>query len=160
MPLVKLLKGAHVSLSRALRQGVIRGLCLSIGWRHVFVYLGKRPGSRNSPLLVRHDYHVSAVSSERHLFLRHPLYGCELPGVLNAGVMPRFERVVALPDLKISQFPRPHQHLSLHGLSATGLIGTGNGCDRPKIRLTAELGKPNIRRTCPKSGSQPVAKDR
>jgi hypothetical protein len=72
MPLVKLLEGAHVSLSSALRQGVIRGLCLSIGWRHVFVYPGKRPGSKNSPLLARYDYHVSAVSSEQHLFPQTP----------------------------------------------------------------------------------------
>jgi hypothetical protein len=29
---------------------------------------------------------------------------------LVAGVMRRFERVVALPDLKVIEFPPPHEH--------------------------------------------------
>lgn len=43
MPLVELLEGCHVALSRLLRQRVIRLLRrLGFGCGHVFVYLGKQ----------------------------------------------------------------------------------------------------------------------
>jgi hypothetical protein len=35
---------------------------------------------------------------------------CEVLVALNAGVMRRFERVVALPDPKDVEFPQPQQH--------------------------------------------------
>ncbi len=43
--------------------------------------------------------------SDTH-FLETPYIGARLPGTLNADVMPRFERVVALPNLKSRPFPR------------------------------------------------------
>jgi hypothetical protein len=71
----------------------------------VFVF-GQSHEEATTSALVRHDYHESACFKERQLFLgisqrviaRHVV-------ALNAGVMRRFERVVALPDPKILNFP-------------------------------------------------------
>src|SRR4030095_7570236 len=59
MPLVKLLKGWHVALSRLLRQGEIRLLRrLDFGCGHVFV-LGKQRKC-DSLRVIAHEYHLSA----------------------------------------------------------------------------------------------------
>jgi hypothetical protein len=65
------------------------------------------------PVLVLHDYHVSAVfQGSGTFFLASPeRKKCEASkGTLDAGVMPRLERVVAFPRLKVSGFLQPHQH--------------------------------------------------
>jgi hypothetical protein len=107
MPLIKLLEGSHVALSRFLRQRIIRFLLrLDFGCGHVFVL---RQATKNLPSStpVRHDDHDSAVSRERQPL---PQHFCEVLVALIAGVMRRFERVVALPDPKDIEFPQPHLH--------------------------------------------------
>jgi len=107
VPLVKLLEGYHVALSRFLRQRIICFLVrLDFGCGHVFVL---RQATKNVRSLtpVRHDFHESAVSRERQPL---PQRFCEAVVALIAGVMRRFERVVALPDPKDIEFPQPHQH--------------------------------------------------
>jgi hypothetical protein len=111
MPLVKLLEGCHIALSRLLSQCVIRfRLRLDFGCGHVFV-LGQGT-KKSSRTLVHHLYHESACFKEAATF--SSTFPCGLMrGVLvalNAGVMQRFERVVALPDPKDIEFPQPRQH--------------------------------------------------
>jgi hypothetical protein len=55
--------------------------------------------------------HESAFSTEQQLFPQHftKKVICEVVA-LNAGVMRRFQRVVALPDPKVIEFPQPQQH--------------------------------------------------
>jgi hypothetical protein len=110
MPLVKLLEGRHVALSRLLRQRVIRFLLrLGFGCGHVFV-LGQATKELYLLTLLRHNYHEFACSKSGNLFLgisHSALARCVV--ALNAGVMRRFERVVALPDPKDIEFPQPHR---------------------------------------------------
>ncbi len=95
MSLVKLLKGCHIALSGFLSQRKIRfRLSLEFGCGHVFV-LGQATKDFSSFSPVRHAYHESAFSKERQ----------SVGVALNAGVMQRFERVVALPDPKDIEFP-------------------------------------------------------
>jgi len=87
--LVELLEGSHVALRSSLSQAVIGyWLCLSFGCGHVFVY---RQATKElaSLLLVRHDYHASAVFQgsgtfshefpvrEECEFIRYPRRGCD-----------------------------------------------------------------------------------
>ena len=112
MALVELLKGSHVALRSSLCQPVIGyWLCLGFGCGHVFVYWASDEGLE-SLLLVLHDYHVSAVFQGSGTFSHEfPVQEqCELSGTLDAGVMPRLERVVAFPRLKVTGFLQPHQH--------------------------------------------------
>lgn len=114
MALVELLKGSHVALRSSLCQPVIGyWLCLGFGCGHVFVYFGQATWEPSSRVLVLHDYHVSAVfQGSGTFFLAFPeRKKCEASkGTLDAGVMPRLERVVAFPRLKVSGFLQPHQH--------------------------------------------------
>ena len=112
MALVKLLEGRHVALRRLLRQSVIRFLRrLGFGCGHVFVWGKLR---RLPPLtLVRLGRsHASAFSRERQPFPADFPTGLMRGNVvaLNAGVMRRFKRVVALPNPKDLKFPQPQQH--------------------------------------------------
>jgi len=60
-----------------------------------------------SPRLSR----VRIFQRSGNLFLSVSQAGiCECLVALNAGVMQRFERVVALPDPKDIEFPQPQQH--------------------------------------------------
>ena len=112
MALVKLLEGRHVALRRLLRQSVIRFLRrLGFGCGHVFVW-GKlrrlppltlvrpgpftRPRFQGSGNLIPADFPIG--------LMRGNLVA------LNAGVMRRFKRVVALPNPKDIEFPQPQQH--------------------------------------------------
>jgi hypothetical protein len=57
-------------------------------------------------------FHESAFSRERRPFPQHfpaRLWRGNVVA-LNAGVMRRFKRVVALPDPKDIEFPQPQQH--------------------------------------------------
>jgi hypothetical protein len=97
MPLIKLLEGCHIALSGFLSQRKIR-FRLEFGCGHVFV-LGQATKDLSPFAPVRHAYHESAFSREQ-----------QPQGVaLDAGVMQRFERVVALPDPKDIEFSQPHQ---------------------------------------------------
>jgi hypothetical protein len=108
MPLVKLLEGSHVALSGPLSQLVISFLVrLDFGCGHVFV-LGQATGelsSSFSPRLSR----VRLFQGSGNLFLGISHLVCEVLATLNAGVMQRFERVVALLDPKDIEFLPPHQ---------------------------------------------------
>ena len=106
MPLVKLLKSGHIALGGPLRQRIIRILLrLDFGCGHVFV-LGQVTKDSHfnarSPRLsrVRISFKGAATLSQRF-----PSGFCEVLVALNAGVMQRFERVVALPDPKDIEFP-------------------------------------------------------
>jgi hypothetical protein len=111
MPLVKLLEGRHVALSRLLSQRVIRfRLRLDFGCGHVFVLeQGPKKSFRTleRPGLSRVAFFKGAATFHLSIFLRI-LRGNLV--ALNAGVMRRFERVVALPDPKDIEFPQPQQH--------------------------------------------------
>jgi hypothetical protein len=112
MPLVKLLKGCHVALSRFLRQCVIRLLrLLGFDCGHVFVCWSKQRNG-DSYRLFYHDYHESARFKEAATISLGISQWTLARSVvaLNAGVMQRFERVVALPDPKDIEFPQPQQH--------------------------------------------------
>ena len=110
MPLVKLLEGGHIALSGFLCQRVIRFLLrLDFGCGHVFV-LGQVTKdslfTARSPQLSRvRIFQRSATFSSA--FTRRVFARCLV--ALNAGVMQRFERVVALPDPKDIEFPQPQQ---------------------------------------------------
>ena len=110
MPLVKLLEGGHIALSGFLCQRVIRFLLrLDFGCGHVFV-LGQVTKdslfTARSPQLSRvRIFQKSATFSSA--FPRRVFARCLV--ALNAGVMQRFERVVALPDPKDIEFPQPQQ---------------------------------------------------
>ncbi|MFN2516316.1 MAG: hypothetical protein ABR556_08875 [Pyrinomonadaceae bacterium] len=111
MPLVKLLEGSHVALSRFLSQRVISFLLrLDFGCGHVFV-LGQATKDLPSLTLVRHDYHESACFKGAATWPQYFPQGI-LRGVvaLNTAVMRGFERVVALPDPKDIEFPQPHEY--------------------------------------------------
>lgn len=106
MTLIKLLKGRHVTLRSFLRQRVIRFLLrLDFGCGHVFVFgakLRKVYFYACSPRLPR----VRVFQRSGNLFLDiSPAGSYEALVALNAGVMRRFERVVALPDPKDIEFP-------------------------------------------------------
>ena len=110
MPLVKLLEGYHIALSSFLSQRVIRFLLrLGFGCGHVFV-LGSATTEVASLALVSHDHESAHFKGAATKSLAFPQWGsCEALVALNAGVMRRFERVVALPDPKDIEFPQPHQ---------------------------------------------------
>ena len=121
--LVKLLKGRHVALRSFLRQRVIRLLLrLDFGCRHVFV-LGQSY-ERSTFTLFATITTSPRVSKERQPFFLDisPAGSYEALVALNAGVMRRFERVVALPDPKDIEFPKPQQHFP--STIASGPIGT------------------------------------
>ena len=112
MSLVKLLEGRHVALGRFLRQRVIRFLLASRFRLRSRVRIGA--GYEDFHLLapVRHDLsRVRVFKGAATVFLsisQQNLRGNVV--ALNAGVMRRFERVVALPDPKDIEFPQPQQH--------------------------------------------------
>ncbi len=111
MPLVKLLKGSHVALSRFLSQRVISFLLrLGFGCGHVFVLGQATKESSTYSASFAHSYHESACFKEAAtLFLSiFPKGFCEVLVALITGVMRSFERVVALPDPKDIEFPQPH----------------------------------------------------
>jgi hypothetical protein len=117
MPLIKLLKGHHVALSRLLSESVI-GFVLRLGFGcgHVFVlgqayeeYLFSTCSPRVS--LVR----VFQRSSNPFFLSILNRSDARLVVALNAGVMRRFRRVVALPDPKDIEFPQPQQHFTTLG---------------------------------------------
>jgi len=111
MPLVKLLEGRHIALGSFLRQSVIRFLGrLDFDCGHVFVFGASyensilnavRPGVSRVRIFKGARPFSSAFSTR---FMR----GYAI--VLNAGVMQRLKRVVALPDPKDIEFPQPQQH--------------------------------------------------
>ena len=114
MPLVKLLEGCHIALSRLLRQCVVRFLLrLGFGCGHVFV-LGQATKDSvfscsfatiiTSPRLSKERQLISSAFPRRALARRLV--------ALNAGVMRRFQRVVALPGPKDVEFPQPRQRFS------------------------------------------------
>jgi hypothetical protein len=112
MPLVELLEGCHIALSGFLSQRVIRFLLrLGFGCGHVFV-LGQVTKDLISNALCATTITGPRFSKERQpfssAFPRRALARCLV--ALNAGVMRRFERVVALPDPKDIEFPQPQQH--------------------------------------------------
>ena len=97
MPLIKLLEGAHVALSCSLRQRVIGfRLCLGFGCGHVFVF-GANDESSLTPTVDTSRFRV--FSKETTSSSAFP-GTCEVLVALNAGVMQRFERVVALLNQK------------------------------------------------------------
>jgi hypothetical protein len=102
MPLVKLLEGTHVALSRFLSQPVISFLRrLDFGCGHVSVF-GQARKNILSSTFVGYDYHESAgfkVRSNLFLGISLRIFG-EVVVTLNADVMRLFARVVALPDPK------------------------------------------------------------
>lgn len=113
MPLVKLLEGPHVALSRFLSQRVICFLLrLDFGCGHVFVLAQATKSipsfSACSPRASRVRFFQKSpttflgISPRALRVTSWPQRGC---------VMQRFERVVALPDPKDIEFPLPHQHL-------------------------------------------------
>jgi hypothetical protein len=56
---------------------------------------------------------MTAYSKERQLFPRYSQEGLlQVLVALNAGVMRRFERVVALPEPKDIEFPQPQQQFT------------------------------------------------
>ena len=113
MTLVELFKGSHVSLGSPLGQRVVRRLrCLGFGCGHVSPARASQEGFYIS-LLVRHDHHASASFKGAALSSLSTPWGAVrgLSSALNAGVMQRFERVVALPDPKKLCFSQPNQQL-------------------------------------------------
>jgi hypothetical protein len=107
MSLVKLLEGHHVALSRFLRESVIRFLMrLGFGCGHVFVF-----GQATKILIFRAADPQSRLRIFQRSGERFPqqCFG-ESAFALNAGVMRRFQRVVALSDPKDIEFPQPQQH--------------------------------------------------
>jgi hypothetical protein len=108
MTLVKLFESSHVALGCLLRQLIICRLrCLGFGCGHV-TRLGQAFGRYfTTSCLCWHDFTLPRVSREQHCFLRMTAWGFAVrrPSTLNAAVMRRFLRVVALPDLKILIFP-------------------------------------------------------
>jgi hypothetical protein len=111
MPLVKLLEGCHIALSGLLCQLVIRFLLrLGFGCGHVFV-LG-RATKILSLNACSPRYHRSAFfKGAATVFLSiYQAGSCQAFVALNAGVMRRFELVVALPHPKDIEFPQPQQH--------------------------------------------------
>ncbi len=117
MPLVELLKSGHIALSRSLRQRVISFLLgLGFGCGHVFVFGLATKSFRNACLRL---ITFALISKERQ-----PSPGTsEVLVVLNAGVMQRFERVVALPNPKVIEFPAASTLFRNSGLRS-------NKCDR------------------------------
>jgi predicted lipoprotein len=113
MPLVKLLEGGHVALSRFLRQRVICFLLrLGFGCGHVFV-LGQATKALSLQRWRAENVTSPRLSKERQPFpSAFPQWAiCEGFAVtLNACVMRRFERVVALPDPKDIEIPQPQQY--------------------------------------------------
>jgi hypothetical protein len=106
MTLVKLFESSHVVLGCLLRQLIICRLrCLGFGCGHV-TRLGQAFGRyfTTSCLLAR--FHASA-SFKGALFPQNDRVGIAVrrSSTLNAAVMRRFLRVVALPDPKILIFP-------------------------------------------------------
>jgi len=140
MSLVKLLEGHHVALSRFLSESVIRFLVrLGFGCGHVFVFGQARRFPFFAP--TRHVFTKSAFSKEQRFvssaFPVNLLRGTAV--ALNAGVMRRFQRVVALSDPKDIEFPQPQQHF-------VRLHLTSSRCDRvndsPPLRQPARSGFP------------------
>jgi len=130
MSLVKLLEGHHVALSRFLRESVIRFLMrLGFGCGHVFVF-----GQATKILIFALLLPRSRLRIFKGAAMRFPQ---QMPGgsafALNAGVMRRFQRVVALSDPKDIEFPQPQQYFCVTAFNS-------NRCDRvndsPPLRLT------------------------
>src|ERR1041385_9047441 len=109
MTLVKLLESCHVVLGGLLRQLIICSLrCLSFGCGHVTRLLGQaRKKFHKLSDLVGTMSRFPRVSRERYSGLSNCPRGdaVQRPSTLNAAVMRRFARVVALPDPKNSDFP-------------------------------------------------------
>jgi hypothetical protein len=114
MALVKLLEGCHIALSGLLCQRVVRFLLrLGFGCGHVFV-LGQATRDfifscsfatiTTSPRLSKERQPFPSAFPKRALARRLV--------ALNAGVMRRFKRVVALPDPKDVEFSQPQQCFS------------------------------------------------
>jgi len=109
MSLVKLLEGHHVALSRLLSESVIRFLLrLGFGCGHVFVFGQARRFLLFAP--TRHAF--TRVRVFKGAAIVSSAFPVNLPRgtavALNAGVMRRFQRVVALSDPKDIEFPQPH----------------------------------------------------
>ena len=108
MTLVKLLESCHVVLGRLLRQLIICSLrCLSFGCGHVTRLLGQARKKFHNFRLVWHDSRFREFQGSNTEVLRNCPRGdaVQRPSTLNAAVMQRFARVVALPDPKNSGFP-------------------------------------------------------
>src|SRR5262245_51150850 len=108
MALVKLFESSHVILGGLLRQLIICGLrCLSFGCGHVTRLLGQAGKKFHNFQLVWHDITLPRVSRERYSGPSKCPRGdaVQSPNTLNAAVMRRSARVVALPDPKNSDFP-------------------------------------------------------
>ena len=108
MTLVKLFESSHVILGCLLRQLIICRLrCLGFGCGHV-TRLGQAFGRNlTTSCLCWHEIHASASFKGAALFPLNDRVGIAVrrPSTLNAAVMRRFLRVVALPDPKILIFP-------------------------------------------------------
>jgi hypothetical protein len=103
MSLVQVFESGHVACGSLLRQLIVCRLLRYVGFgcSHVFICSGKLKEILQFPKLVGHDYHASASFKGRHHSSLHPWgLGSEIVA-LNAAVMRRFERVVALPNLKM-----------------------------------------------------------
>ena len=122
MTLVKLFESSHIALGRFLRQLVICRLrCLGFGCGHVFICSGKFERYLTNFRHVWHDSHASACFKGAALFSLPCPRGdaVQRSSTLNAAVMRRFARVVALPDSKSSDFASRINSFRTAGLQDT-----------------------------------------
>ncbi len=114
MALVEFLEGSHVAFRSSLCQAVVGDwLCLGFGCGHVFVYLASDEGIVSLLLVSSRLSRFRRISRERYLFSRIPGAGrVREASTLDAGVMPRLERVVAFRQLKVTGFLQPHQYFA------------------------------------------------
>lgn len=107
MPLVKLLEGHHVALSRLLSQRVISFLLrLDVGCGHVFVFLQATKAPRRFSACSHRVSRVRFFKGAQPLCLDISPWVLRVTSWPQRGcVMQRFKRVVALPDPKDMNFP-------------------------------------------------------